>query len=182
MRKAQLFIDTLEGLQATPPSSLQDLETRLSVPLDYPSPIGQEELVRNAANSVLNLVQQSKDASTTIAIVQYLNSYYNPILARGKGMSFDQDLYLEGAINEVAFANTGDPDFILAAKQAYEEGITLSPNRPQFLYGLFDVYRTIGDVTDTEMVANTIIENWPSDTSVAPALSQFLSEVSSTKQ
>src|SRR5580658_9476046 len=71
LRKAQGFIATLQGLQTTPPTSLQDLETRLSVPLDEPSPIGQEELVRNMANSVLSFVQQSPNATSTDELVSF---------------------------------------------------------------------------------------------------------------
>jgi len=53
---------------------LQDLESKLSTPLDYPSPIGQEELVRNMANSILSFVQQSNDASSTAALIGYLTA------------------------------------------------------------------------------------------------------------
>src|SRR5258708_38321584 len=112
MRKAQIFIATLQSLQGTPASSLQDLETRLAVPLDYPSPIGQEELVRNMANSVLSFVQRGTDATSTGALIDFLNTYYDPILSSGKGMSFGQNLYLEGAINEIAFATTGNGTYL----------------------------------------------------------------------
>src|SRR5580698_7977069 len=84
LRKAQMFIATLQGLQTTPPSSLGDLETRLSIPLNYPSPIGQEELVRNTANSVLSFVQQSPNATSTHELINFLMGYYDPILSRGK--------------------------------------------------------------------------------------------------
>lgn len=181
LRKAQTFIATLQGLQATPPTSLGDLETRLSIPLDYASPIGQEELVRNTANSVLNFVQQSPDATSTDALVQFLMSYYDPILARGRGMSFGQDLYLVGAVNEIAFARTGQGNFLSTAQQYYEEGTTLGPNRPQPLYGLFDVYRAEGNVASTTAIANRIEANWPGDTSIPQGLAQFLASVSATK-
>jgi hypothetical protein len=174
LRKAQMFIATLQGLQATPPTSLTDLETRLSIPLDYSSPIGQEELVRNTANSVLSFVQQSPDATSTDALVEFLMSYYDPILVRGKGMSFGQDLYLVGAVNEIAFARTGQANFLSTAQQYYEEGEQLGPNRPQPLYGLFDVYRAEGNVASTTAIADKIIANWPSDTSVQQGLAQFL--------
>jgi len=178
MRKAQMFIATLQDLQTSPATSLQDLETRLSTPLDYPSPIGQEELVRNMANSVLSFVQQSNDPSSTAALVGYLNSYYDPILAVGKGMSFGQDLYLEGAINETAFAGTGDPTYLAAAQQWYSEGVALGPNRPQSLYGLFDVYRAEGDATDTIAIGNKILTNWPSDAQIQQAMQEFLAATS----
>jgi hypothetical protein len=179
MRKAQMFISTLQSLQTSPATSLQDLETRLSVPLDYPSPIGQEELVRNMANSVLSFIQQGGDASSTADLISYLNSYYDPILDQGKGMSFGQDLYLEGAINEVAFAQTGDPTYLAAAQQWYAEGVALGPNRPQSLYGLFDVYRAAGDETDTIAIGTKILSNWPSDTQIQQALQQ-ITEATST--
>ncbi|SRR5258708_254795 len=173
MRKAQIFIATLQSLQGTPASSLQDLETRLAVPLDYPSPIGQEELVRNMANSVLSFVQRGTDATSTGALIDFLNTYYDPIIARGRGMSFGQDLYLRGAINEIAFSHTGYARYLNASRDSYLEAHQLGPNRPQPLYGLFDVYRAMGDVTDTKMVANQILMNWPSDQVVANALAQF---------
>jgi hypothetical protein len=182
MRKAQMFITTLQALQTQQgqATSLQDLENKLSVPLDYPSPIGQEELVRNMANSVLSFVQQGGDATSTAALVGYLNSYYDPILNGGKGMSFGQDLYLEGAINEIAFATTGDPSYLVAAEKWYSEGVALGPNRPQSLYGLFDVYRASGDATDTIAIGTTILHDWPSDTRIAQAMALFAAMSSST--
>ena len=175
LRKAQSYIGALQSFQTQPPTSLQDLEGRLTPALNSPSPIGQEEIVRNTANSVLGLLQQGGlDATDTAALVGFLNSYYDPILQAGKGMSFGQDLYLEGAVNEVAFSGTGDPTYLEAAQQYYEEGEQLGPNRPQPLYGLFDVYRAEGNVTGTIEIANKILANWPSDTSVPGALSQFL--------
>ncbi len=180
LRKAQGFIATLQSLQATPPTSLQDLEGRLALPLDALSPIGQEELVRNTANSVLNFVQQSPDATSTDALVGFMMSYYDPILARGKGMSFGQDLYLVGAVNEIAFARTGQPNFLSVAQRYYQEGVADGPNRPQPLYGLFDVYRAEGNVSGTIAVADRILTNWPSDTTVQQALAQFVASAASS--
>lgn len=174
LRKAQMFIDTLKGFQVQPASSLEDLEARLSVPLDYPSPIGQEELVRNTANSVLSFVQRAPDATSTAILINFLTTYYDPILSRGKGMSFGQDLYLMGAINEVAFVNTKVVAFLAAAQAYYEEAEALGPERPQPLYGLFDVYRTEGNVSSTARVANKILSLWPADTKMRESFQTFL--------
>ncbi len=182
MRKAQMFIATLQSLQTTPATSLSDLEGRLSTPLEYPSPIGQEELVRNMANSVLAFVQQSPDATSTAALIGFLNHYYDPILNSGKGMSFGQDVYLAGAINEIAFAETGSKTYLDAATKWYQEANQLGPNRPQALYGLFDVYRAANDATDTLITAEHILKNWPTDTRIGGAIQQFLSAQTSTKK
>ena len=182
MRKAQMFISTLQGLQTSPATSLNDLETRLSTPLDYPSPIGQEELVRNMANSVLAFVQQAPDASSTAALIGFLDGYYNPILNSGKGMSFGQDVYLEGAINEIAFAETGSQTYLAAATKWYQEANQLGPNRPQALYGLFDVYRAANNTTDTIATGQHILANWPSDIRIQQALQQYAMVQTSTKK
>lgn len=181
LRKSQTFIGTLQGFSVQPPASLQELESRLAAPLDYPSPVGQEELVRNTANSILSLFQRGLDATSTAALLGFLNGYYDPVLERGRGMSFGQDLYLAGAINEIAFARTGNPAYLQASQKWYEEGEALGPNRPQVLYGLFDVYRAEGNVSSTEMIAGKILTNWPTESQVSRALAQFLAGVSSTK-
>lgn len=182
MRKAEIFIATLQGFQKQPVSSLTELKDRLAVPLDYNSPIGQEELVRNTANNILGFVQQSSDATTTGAVMSFLDTYYDPIIARGKGMSFGQDLYLLGAINEMAFVRTNDPTYLRASQQHYEEGEQLGPNRPQVLYGLFDIYRAENNASRTIAIANKILTNWPSDQSIQQSLAAFLAVSSSTKK
>lgn len=182
MRKAQMFIATLQGLQ-TPQgqaTSLQDLENKLSAPLDSPSPIGQEEIVRNMANSILSFVQQGGDASSTAELISFLNGYYNPILDQGKGMSFGQDVYLEGAINEIAFGSTGNPNYLIAAQKWYSEGVALGPNRPQSLYGLFDIYHAEGNATDTIAIGMTIMNNWPTDIRIQQAMARLAMMASST--
>jgi hypothetical protein len=122
----------------------------------------------------LNFVQEGQDASSTAELIRFLMSYYNPILAQGKGMSFGQDLYLVGAINEIAFSQTGNPNYLSTAEEFYKEGEALGPDRPQPLYGLFDVYRASGDVTDTIAIGEKILSLYkPQDQSVASALAQF---------
>ncbi len=182
MRKAQIFIATLQGLQtpAGQATSLQDLENKLSVALNYPSPIGQEELVRNMANSVLSFIQQGADPTSTAELISFLNTYYDPILSQGRGMSFGQDIYLEGAINEIAFAETGDKSYLATATKWYQEANALGPNRPQALYGLFDVYRAAGDTTDTIAVGTKILANWPSDARIETALQTFMASSTAT--
>jgi hypothetical protein len=180
MRKAEMFIGALQSMQTQPVSSLGDLEGRFSPPLNAPSPIGQEEIVRNLANSVLGFVQGNQNASSTQELLSYLFSYYDPILARGKGMSFGQDLYLVGAINEMAFVRTGDPAYLAASKQYYSEAVELGPNRPQALYGLFDVYRFLNDMPDAESTAKTILTDWPTDQNIKQGLATLEAKATSS--
>ncbi len=171
-QKSQIFIRVLSlknGFQ-----SVQELEDTFSGALDYPSPIGQEELVRNTGSYVLNFAQQSNDAGVIIPLVQYTTRYFDPIIARGRGMSFGQDLYLLGVLNEVTLVKTKDPKYLQAAEGYYAKALELGPKRPQSLFGMFDVYRFAGDAAGAKRIADQILAQWPTDTKTKDALDAFL--------
>jgi len=172
MRKSQIFISTLKGLRSA--KTIEDLVRALSVPLDAPSPIGQEELVRNTSNIFLNLVQQNDKPDVVSASINFVENHYRPIIDRGRGMSFEQNLYILGVINETAFIKTKEIRYLEAAKNYYIQGSRLGPKRPQFLYGLFDIYRAVGDVENTKKIGEQILSQWPDDERTSKGLSDFL--------
>ena len=55
MRKSMIFISVIQNTGGI--KTLADFEQAFSEPLDYPSPIGQEELVRNTANMTVGSIQ-----------------------------------------------------------------------------------------------------------------------------
>ena len=173
--KSQTFIDTLRNLSSA--RSLSEFEKNVSVPLDYWSPIGQEELVRNIANAVLGIVQNNNDPKLLSEVVNYIEGYYKPIVDRGRGMSFEQNLYLLGAINEMAFTKTGDARYLRNSHEYYSEGLTLGPRRPQFLYGMFDIFRMEGNIKGATDIARQITTSWPTDTRTTAALDDFLVKI-----
>ncbi len=175
LAKSQIFIDTLRNLSSA--RSLQEFEKSVSVPLDYWSPVGQEELVRNVANTILGTIQQNSDPKLIEELVNYIESYYKPVIDRGRGMSFEQNLYILGAINEMAFTKTGQLRYLQGAHKYYSKGLEIGPKRPQFLFGLFDIYRMEGDVKGTIDIAQQIMSQWPADTRTPQALDQYLSQI-----
>lgn len=180
LHKSQIFINSLRNdLRSI--NSEADFEHKLSVPLDLPSPIGQEELVRNSSNLVLNLIQSNNDPVLIGRLIDYLDGYYNPIIARDRGMSFEQNLYVLGAINETAFVKTKDVKYLEAAQKYYSHGIALGPNRPQFLYGMFDIYRMEGNIDGVKTVAERILSQWPTDDRTRAALADFLAQAAAAQ-
>ena len=136
----------------------------MSVPLDAPSPIGQEELVRNMGNYLVNIIRgNAQNPELVAAVMQYMERYYAPILARGRGMSYEQNLFVLGTASEFAFIKTNNPQYLAAAKRYYLQGFSLGPNRPQPLYGLLDVYRMEGDLDRAIEMGEKIVSLWPSD-------------------
>ncbi|MDO8516286.1 MAG: hypothetical protein Q7S28_03485 [bacterium] len=173
LKKSQAFIDALQKTSSI--HSTQEFYDTFAVPLGITSPIGQEELVRNTANTTLNIIQQFTPSQADIiaALVSYLTAYYEPIFSYGKGMSFEQNLYVMGAINELSYVKTKNPNYLNAAHDYYERGRVLGPQRPQFLYGLFDVYRFKGDTAGVEKIGQQILSQWPNDTRTQDAMTEY---------
>ena len=162
LQKSYAYIHALEAIGGA--KTLKDFTDAISVPLNIPSPIGQEELVRNVGGSILSLIKANgENAALTDAGVQFLMGYYEPVLARRKGMSFEQDLFVVGTMNEIAYIKTKDEKYLGEAQRYFEEGRELGPERPQFLYSLFDVYRLKNDIPHAVEVAQKILTLWPDD-------------------
>ncbi len=171
------------GALRTQVKSVSQFEQVFSPPLDLSasSPIGYEELVRNTGNTVLSIIQQNtSNPQVTEALLAYLESYYKPVVARGKGMSFEQNLYILGAANEIAYLQTKKPEYLNASIQYFNQGLALGPKRPQFLYGMFDALRMKGDVHDARIVGEQILSEWPTDMKTAQALASLPPDASSS--
>lgn len=203
LRKSKLFIKVMRDVRKL--KDFDEIKEVVSAPFDAPSPFGQEELVRSFSNILVNFVQQNDNPRIIVSIVEFLNGYYAPIIERNKGgLSFEQDLYILGMLNELAFIkittflnnneqklindSKGDPSllkelndlrdirdrYFLASKSYYLRGHELGPNRPQPLYGLFDIYRFERNVEKTKETADKILKNWPDDVRTKEILEDFL--------
>jgi len=54
------------------------------------------------------------------------------------------------------------------------QGISRAPHRPQFLYGLLDVYRLQGNTAGVIDTRDKILALWPDDQRVKDAAQKFL--------
>lgn len=172
LRKSQAYIQGTQDAQGA--RTLVDFEQAISPSLDAPSPIGQSELVRNTAGSVLSIIGGAgTNAALVDASLKYITDYYAPLIARGHGMSFEQDLYILGLLHQRAFFQTHNVAYLESAIAYYKEGYARGPQRPQCLYGLFDVYRITGDAAQVEAVAKQILAQWPGDETVRAAYEKF---------
>ncbi len=178
MRKSQVFINSLRSINSV--ASLDEMKKIISVSFDLPSPVGQEELVRNFTNIALDLTNKNNDPAVISQIMDFVDGYYGPIIERGKGMSFGQDLYLLGALNEVAFLKTKDQKYFVKSKFYFEKSNELGPKRPQSLFGLFDIYRIEGNAQKVQEIAGQILNQWPDDERTKAALADFLQRAGQT--
>ncbi len=166
LQKSEAFIAALR--RAPTFQSLQDFQSTFNEVLAMPSPIGQEELVRNLSNMVLNVISANgQNLDLTSNMVQYIEGHFRPIMESGRGMSFTQNLYVLGNINQLAFIKTHDSRYLEAARQIYLAGYARGEKRPQFLYGLIDVYRLSGDANGILGVSGKVLALWPTDERVS---------------
>lgn len=175
MRKSQAFIRVMQTLPQQ--KSTGEVQRVFLDVLTMPSPIGQEELVRNITNLFLGAIQQTDDPTTISQSVDFVTQHFKPIIEYGRGMSFGQNLYILGAMNEVAFVKTKQIKYLENAKRYYTKGLELGPSRPQPLYGLFDVYRMEGNVEKVKEITDKILSQWPEDKQAKAGLEEFLQKV-----
>ncbi|MEY4731267.1 MAG: hypothetical protein RL681_213 [Candidatus Parcubacteria bacterium] len=175
MKKSQAFIEGMRKLASV--GTIGEFKDLFSAILAIPSPIGQEELVRHLTSSVTPFLSNEKNADVVPTVVEYVENNYRSIMDRGTGMSFTQNIFVLATMYQTAFVRTGDVRYLEAAKENYIRGLALAPNRPQFLYGLFDVYRMIGDKESLLGIKATIMKNWPDDDRVGPATDDFIKRV-----
>lgn len=177
LSKSLAFIQALGSAPRV--HSWDDFKQTFSVPLDIPSPVGQEELVRNLGNTLIGIIGDNKNPQLAVEALGYIKQYYDPIVQAGRGINFDQNLYILGALNETALRQTRDSQYLREAEKYYEEGLALSPTRPQFLYSLLTLYQVDGKIDKAKKIAEQIVHQWPDDTKTK-ALLTTLEVASST--
>lgn len=175
LRKSTAYISALHNLGQY--QSVGEFEQAFSGVLDYYSPIGQEELTKNTISIILSFLQRSKQPEAVVdELVRYIESYAKPIIDRGPNPNLGQLMYLLGTLNLAAFYQTNNEKYIQTAESYYKKGLTISPRRPQYLYGLLEIYQAKNDYKKSEEIAKQILSFWPEDKKVENLLKEIASE------
>lgn len=145
--------------------TLEQFKNIFSFMLDAPSPIGKDEGVKMLISHTTSVITQTENIPREVIddLLRFSEQYFAPILTKGAGGNFAQNFVLVGALYQSAGIATGDQSYFDKARHYYEEGLTYSPNRTQFLYGLFDVYYALGDRAKAKEMGELILTFWPED-------------------
>jgi tetratricopeptide (TPR) repeat protein len=173
-KKSKTFIDSLNQLKTTQIKSFEQLDNIISSSLKINSPIGQEELIRQFLGIFTGFISQNQNPEVIDVLVKYIKTYSDPILNRGKGLSFNQDLYLAINLYLNAYEKTKDQKYLDEAKKYAELSYSLGPKRPQVLYSLFDIYRLENNIEKAKEIGNQILTYWPDDENVKAAYDELL--------
>lgn len=171
-RKSQSFILAMRTLQSGKINTLEDFFNIVSNPLEMKSPIGQEEIVRQFITYFSGLISQNNNVEITKLLMDYIKKYYEPIVERGKGLSFNQQLYLTGMLNLNAYTQTGDEKYLKDARKYFEFSYNLGPKRPQAIYGLLNVCKLEKNKECIKDLAEKILTYWPEDKDIQKILEE----------
>jgi len=173
-KKSKTFISSLNALRSEQIRSFEQLDKIISSSLKINSPIGQEELVRQFLGIFSEFIIQNKDPEVIDALLKYIKIYSDPILNRGKGLSFNQNLYLATNLYLTTYQQTKNNQYLKEAKKYIELSYSLGPKRPQALYPLFDIYRLEDNIEKAKEIGNQILTYWPDDESLKEVYDELL--------
>lgn len=162
MCKSYAYMSMMKSMRHV--DTTKEFEDRVSVPLQMWSPIGQAEVVRTLGSSmVLPIVHESKNNAERIsALMVLLNHYELPFVSSDKTVDYCQNLDLLATVNKEAFRSTKDPRYLDAAERCYRLGLAVNSMRPQFVYGLLDIYKLRDDKERQAQQMKVISALWPS--------------------
>lgn len=173
LRKSVGYIDVHNRLNSI--RSLDDFNKLFEPVLNFYSPIGQEELVSAYLGVIVNILNSEPGPNEQAAdlLIKKAEYWARPLLLPPGGFSYSQNFLKLGAIYRIGFVKFQNDDYYLKSAELFKEGLVHSPNRPVFLYNLFDLYSAKNDVQNMKWVGEIILKYWPNDESVKKIISNY---------
>lgn len=163
IKKSQRFIQTYSQNEAR---SLQEFNRIFDEVMGLYSPVGQEEIVSNYLSIANNVIQNQKEEVIVRSLVGKAEEYALPIIETGRGLNFSQILLSMGLVYKSAAMKLNDTEYYNKAVTTLRMGMEYSPNRPAFLYHLFELYYAKGDKEHTKEIGEIILRYWPNEIKV----------------
>jgi len=129
--------------------------------LDYPSPVGQDELVRFISSDIMNVIAQGKnDEAVEQKLTDFIHIYADPKIERGVGMNYSQMVMMIGTMHTYKWKQYKKSEDFTLALNYFTQGYTINHDRPQFLIGLLDLYSGSGQKDKADKIQQHITELW----------------------
>ncbi|MCL4391845.1 tetratricopeptide repeat protein [Patescibacteria group bacterium] len=172
--KSTLYINALQKAQQA--TTLQDYLAPFQTAFDFWSPVGQPEELRFFGNDILSLLTNQKQQlpqDVATALVNYAVGELNSNPPGARGLNYTQSILIEASILSAYGQEYKQAGALQKAEELYKEGLQLSPNRPQFLYGLFSLYLAEGNAAAAKPIGEEILKYWPNDPNVPGIMAQL---------
>lgn len=161
--KGQAYVMALRSAQSI--RSLDEFKTLFDRPLDFYSPIGDEEIAKFLGMNVLNTITQARPEELNRALVEYIEPYMIKNNVR--------HLIILGQMYSILWREYGHNEDYLKSEAYQRQAFEIGPNLPPVLYGLLDIYQTSGDDVKLKEIASDIVKYWPQDEGVQKVLQRI---------
>ena len=164
LTKSQLYIkanSVASGFQ-----TFNDLTETYDQVFNFPSPIGQQEIVKFFTNNVLSIIaQKSISEEIAVELVKYAESkIFKDNVNHLLHMAYTYD-YL--------WQRFEDEEYLKKSEEYYNQINKIGPKLPHSLYGLFNLYKKAGQTEKMKEIGGKILELWPEDNGIKKIVDSF---------
>lgn len=155
--RGQQYISALRKAPST--KTVQGFEENFRAALDYPSPIGDEELTKFLASDIIGFVSQSEQPE---AVSRELTRFIEQYIFKNNV----RHLLSIARIRFVLWQRFGGEEDYVAAEKYLLRALEFGPDVPPILYNLFEIYVAKNNMHAALRIAEEIAVRWPSDVRV----------------
>ncbi len=160
-QKSKKFIEVIRSGSAI--KSIEDLEMRFDSVLDFYSPVGKDEVVGFFADQMVSVLGTKPPADVGGRLIAYTEEKAKPVLENPESPELTKVFLKMASLNEVGWIVYHKEEYFRRAENYLLQGLKISPNRPQYLYGLFSLYASVGDKERVKAIGEEILRFWPND-------------------
>ena len=160
LKKGQALINAMQNSSSV--DSLAKFQSVWKSALDLKSPVGEEETLKQLGTFSFEVVSKRKVPVEVVReLLGFVDSYMKPAIERGSGSGFVQFHYILGTLYQRVGLQYQLSEYVDKAEKIFKDGIAIGETRPQFWYGLLDIYTQTGRTKEGEEVHNKILSYWP---------------------
>ncbi|MCP6720026.1 MAG: hypothetical protein KJI72_01700 [Patescibacteria group bacterium] len=167
-KKSTRFVAVTRSLASV--RSVDILQRRFDDALNLYSPIAGDETISFFADQMLTILRTRPQEPIGRIVIEYATERIEPILSNPSSLELTKVLLKVGNLYQLGWELYGDEGYFERAEANYLRGLEISPRRPQFLYGLLQLYMAAGDKERIREVGEEISRYWPADGNVRKIL------------
>lgn len=160
-KKARAFIAIGRSLQKV--RSVEELQSKFDRVLNIKTSVAHDEVLSFFADQMAGIIRSGPPKPIGQALIDYTINRITPVLENEASPELTKMLLKAAIVYQTGWLLYGDEKYFQQAEFYLLQGLEKSPNRPQFLYGLFDLYSAKKENAKALGIGETIIRLWPKD-------------------
>jgi len=160
-QKSKKFIEVIRSGSAI--KTVEELERRFDSVLDIPSPVSRDETIGFFVDQMVTVLGTKPPAEVGARLIAYTENKVRLVLQNPKSPELTKVLLKMASLNELGWIVYQKESYFRSAENYLGRCLQVSPNRPQCLYGLFNLYASVGDRERVKAIGEEILRFWPND-------------------